>query len=168
MLYWSSYESIVSLAEAAHEEILKLCVLLESVADSLPGNADPDVCTDIAISFEAFICGVHRFEETALFPIYAELMEGQGRECHSVERLQSEHVQDECYAGDLTEALLVLGRRGAVENPETLGFMLRGFFETQRRHIAFEREHILAELRNTCRWPLSPRRTLADGPDRAP
>lgn len=28
-------------------------------------------------------------------------------------------------------------------NAEAIGFMLRGFFEGLRRHIAFEREHVL-------------------------
>jgi hypothetical protein len=63
-----------------------------------------------------------------------------------VERLRAEHIEDECFAGELTEALLVLGRDGSVDNPEALGFMLRGFFEAQRRHVAFEREHVLPEI----------------------
>ena len=61
----------------------------------------------------------------------------------TVRRLKAEHVEDECAAQDITDVLLDVGRGGAVENPEALGFMLRAFFEGQRRHIAFEREHML-------------------------
>jgi hypothetical protein len=46
----------------------------------------------------------------------------------------------------LTEILLEIGHGGAVENPEALGFMLRAFFETIRRHVAFEREHVIPTI----------------------
>ena len=38
--------------------------------------------------------------------------------------------------------LVCLGHGGAIDNPEALGFMLRAFFDTVRRHIAFEREYV--------------------------
>ena len=38
---------------------------------------------------------------------------------------------------------MAIGHGAGVENPEAVGFMLRGLFETLRRHIAFEREHVL-------------------------
>lgn len=71
-------------------------------------------------------------------------MGGKGR--GSLDRLLAEHVEDECFAGELTEALLLLGRNGSADNPEALGFMLRGFFEARRRHVAFEREHVLPQI----------------------
>ena len=35
-----------------------------------------------------------------------------------------------------------IGHGGEISNPEALGFMLRAFFDTVRRHMAFEREHM--------------------------
>jgi hemerythrin-like domain-containing protein len=60
----------------------------------------------------------------------------------TLERLKFEHCEDECFAEELTDALLKLGS-GERVNMEAVGYMLRGFFEGIRRHIAFEREHLL-------------------------
>jgi hemerythrin-like domain-containing protein len=64
----------------------------------------------------------------------------------SVRRLKAEHVEDECAAQDLADVLFAIGHGSAIDNPEALGFMLRAFFETTRRHIAFEREHVMPVL----------------------
>ncbi|MFC5386227.1 hemerythrin domain-containing protein [Aquamicrobium segne] len=138
--------SILAIVELAHTQILRLCDLLEEVADSLPYHVDRHKCLTIASELEPLLRGIHRFEEEALLPAYGQVLEQQGRGAASVERLLAEHVEDESFAAELTEALLVLGRTGAVENPEALGFMLRGFFEAKRRHVAFEREHVLPEI----------------------
>ncbi|MNL85495.1 hypothetical protein D3C87_2138230 [compost metagenome] len=45
----------------------------------------------------------------------------------------------------MTDALLKLGS-GATVNMEATGYMLRGFFEGMRRHIAFEREFLLSRV----------------------
>lgn len=134
---------MLALAARAHGEMLRLCDLLEEVADSLPSSVDPVKCMMIASELEPLIRGIHRFEEEALFPAYGAALAARGRDALSVERLMSEHVEDECFAGELTESLLELGRGGVPSNPEALGFMLRGFFEGKRRHVAFEREHVL-------------------------
>lgn len=136
-------EGMLSLATRAHEEMLRLCDRLEEIADSLPYNVDRVRCMMIASELEPFVRGVHRFEEEALFPSYRLALLAHGRDAVSVERLMAEHVEDECFAGELTESLLELGRGGAPRNAEALGFMLRGFFEGKRRHVAFEREHVL-------------------------
>lgn len=132
-----------ALAAHAHAEMLRLCTQLEDVADSLPANIDRMACLTIASEIEPLVRGIHRFEEEALFPAYAAVLKAEGRDLGSVDRLMSEHVEDECFAAELAEALFDLGRGGTVDNPEALGFMLRGFFESKRRHVAFEREHVL-------------------------
>ena len=141
------HDGIVAMVELAHAEMLRLCGLLEEVADSLPASIDRHKCLMIASELEPLVRGIHRLEEEALFPTYRRALERQGKGSNSLERLIAEHVQDECFAGELTEALLLLGHDGTVENPEAMGFMLRGFFEAKRRHVAFESEHVLAEIR---------------------
>ncbi len=141
---------LILLATQAHDEVLRICAILEEIADSLPANVDRVKCMMIASELEPLVRGVHRFEEEALFPAYAELLRAGGRGQSSVERLRAEHVEDECFAAELTETLLDLGRGGAASNPEAFGFMLRGFFESKRRHVAFEREHVLPMISRTC------------------
>lgn len=129
--------------EVAHIVLLRICAGLEQVADSLPGDIDRRICMMLACELEPLMRGLHRFEEEALFPAFQQV---QGPVSQSLDRLRAEHVEDECFAGEIAEALLALGQGGKADNPEALGFMLRGFFEGQRRHIAFEREHILPSL----------------------
>jgi hemerythrin-like domain-containing protein len=61
----------------------------------------------------------------------------------TLDRLRFEHCEDECFAEELTEALHALGSGDQKVNIEAVGYMLRGFFEAMRRHIAFESEMLL-------------------------
>ncbi|MBX3532073.1 MAG: hemerythrin domain-containing protein [Rhizobiaceae bacterium] len=146
---WSNWDTgnagagLGALAAHAHAEMMRLCSRLEDVADSLPARIDRMACLTIASEIEPLVRGIHRFEEEALFPAYTAILKAEGRDLGSVDRLMWEHVEDECFAAELAEVLCVLGRGGPAENPEALGFMLRGFFESKRRHVAFEREHVL-------------------------
>ena len=49
-------------------------------------------------------------------------------------------------AESFSEALLAYGHGRQIENPEAFGYMLRAFFESLRRHIAFERDHMLPRV----------------------
>ena len=125
----------------AHRRKLDLCAALEDIADSLPGPVDVLKCLCVANSLVPLLRDIHRIEETVVFPTF-EARQGNGA-ARSTQRLRAEHVEDEAFAYELTEVLLTIGHGAAIPNPEAVGFMLRGFFETIRRHVAFEREHIL-------------------------
>ena len=124
---------------AWHRAKLELCDMLESIADSLPGRIDRHLCLRLGAGMLPLLRGAHAYEEEVLFPAF--LARGGGDE--SLRRLRAEHVEDESLAEELTETLLRIGHGGDAANPEALGFMLRAFFETTRRHVAFEREHVL-------------------------
>ncbi len=126
----------------AHGEKLQLCDSLEKIADALPG-VDPLMCLSTANAILPLLRNIHQYEETIIFPAYEEAVVGSDANLASTRRLRAEHVEDECFAGEVTEILLAIGHGEPVENPEAIGFMLRGFFESMRRHIAFEREHVL-------------------------
>jgi hemerythrin-like domain-containing protein len=128
----------------AHEEKLRLCAAIEAIADALPSAVDRVQCLRIANQLVPLLRHCHRYEEEMVFPVF-EHSDGLDRAARaaSVRRLRAEHVEDECAAQDLTEILLEIGHGAAIANPEALGFMLRAFFDSLRRHIAFEREHIL-------------------------
>lgn len=128
--------------EAAHDELLGLCDRLEGIADSLPDSIDRKSCEEAAGILMPMVARTHRFEEETLFPMISRAFPGENM-TRTLERLRNEHVEDECYAEDLTEALEKLAghKPGAVE-AETFGYMLRGFFAAMRRHIAFEQTHL--------------------------
>lgn len=129
----------------AHEEQLALCSDLEEIADSLPGNVDRQNCINAAKALGPLILGIHHYEETVLFP-WLETRLGEAEQLNrTLDRLKFEHCEDACFAEELTDALLNLGA-GREVNMEAVGYMLRGFFEGVRRHIAFEREHLLKQI----------------------
>lgn len=130
----------------AHTEQLNLCDELEAIADSLPANVDVQKCLQAAKALNPLIKGVHTYEENVLFPWLESLADIQPALLESLHRLKFEHCEDACFAEELTDTLLRLGRKEDV-NMEATGYMLRGFFESLRRHIAFEREHILSNLK---------------------
>jgi hemerythrin-like domain-containing protein len=126
----------------AHAEVLDLCEVLENIADSLPNNIDIRKCLIAAQIMQPLIERVHRYEEATVFPMIAGASPGEAMQ-NTIQRLHSEHLEDECHAEDLSDALKRLASADEPISPETLGYMLRGFFEAIRRHIAFEREQLL-------------------------
>jgi hypothetical protein len=128
----------------AHDEKLKLCQAMEAIADTLPAAVDCMQCLRVANALVPLLREAHRYEEEFVFPVFER--SGAARpdaRSETIRRLKAEHVEDECAAQDLTDLLLEIGHGGGIDNPEALGFMLRAFFETIRRHIAFEREHVV-------------------------
>lgn len=128
--------------DRAHAEQLALCRELEEIADSLPASINRQKCIYAAKALGPLIKGIHHYEETVLFPQLQANPDATEALGPTLERLKFEHCEDECFAEELTDALLKLGSGDRV-NMEAVGYMLRGFFEGIRRHIAFEREHLL-------------------------
>lgn len=128
----------------ARSALLALCDLLEQIADSIPGNVDRVICSELTQELTPFICRIHRFEEETLYPLTrTETSPGdKERREATIERLKHEHLEDRCFAEELTEALRELSMKPTPQNPDALGYMLRGFFEAMRRHVAFESEHL--------------------------
>ncbi|MCF3640107.1 hemerythrin domain-containing protein [Rhizobium sp. TRM95111] len=125
--------------QRAHDTQLHLCGALEEIADSLPDNINRQRCLAAAKALGPLVHQVHRYEETVVFPAL-ERQAGSSPLLHeTLSRLKFEHCEDECFAEELVDALQRLGRGDGGINIEATGYMLRGFFETMRRHIAFEK-----------------------------
>jgi len=129
--------------EEAHLAQLDLCRELEEIADSLPAGVDRPKCLDAAAIIGPLTKGIHKYEETVLFPWIAKNVLAPPELTSTLERLKLEHCEDECFAEELVDALVKLGKGDQDINPEAIGYMLRGFFVGTRRHIAFEREHLM-------------------------
>lgn len=136
-------EDPVATLRKAHIDQLALCDRLEEIADSLPDQVNRQKCIYAARALGPLTRGVHQFEEDVIFPLFASHMSDDPDVAETLNRLRFEHCEDECFAEELTEALHDLGVGRADMNIEATGYMLRGFFEAMRRHIAFENEYIL-------------------------
>lgn len=143
----------------AHRLQLALCDDLEAIADSLPSNVVNQDCVFAAKSLGRLIRDVHAYEEETLFPALTQVFPSSSEFAGAIDRLTFEHLADECYADDIAEKLLYLGTGGRDVNMEALGYMLRGFFEALRRHIAFERDHFssaIEVLQTAAEWRAAP------------
>lgn len=129
----------------AHVEKLRLCETLEKAADALP-RVDRLECLAMANAIVPLLRDVHQYEESVVFPVYEAALTPDETRLDSTRRLRAEHIEDECFAGEVTEMLLAMGHGGRIDSAEAVGFMFRGFFESLRRHIAFEREHVLPKI----------------------
>jgi hypothetical protein len=129
--------------KSAHEEQLKLCAELEQIADSLPASINRQKCIYAAKTIGPLIKTTHSYEEDVLFPAVESQKATSPDVLKTLSRLRFEHFEDECFAEELTERLLLLGAGDKDVNMEATGYMLRGFFEALKRHVAFEREHLV-------------------------
>jgi hypothetical protein len=136
--------SAVEWLKTIHGEQLELCRELEDIADSLPAEVNRQKCIYAAKAIGPLTMGAHRFEEDVLFPWVEQNVSGHPELAATLERLKFEHFEDECFIEELTDALLRLGAADPTLNAETIGYMLRGYFVSMRRHIAFEQDHLLA------------------------
>jgi hemerythrin-like domain-containing protein len=90
------------------------------------------------------IARAQKTEEEMLFPALRD--SGMPEIESALSNLQMDHTGDICFAEELSEVLLAIGKGSPLHDAEATGYMLRGFFESLRRHIAFE-EQLAAGLR---------------------
>ena len=140
-------QKLVQAMEQHCHEQLALCKSLEDIADSLPDDVDIQKCLNTARSLYPAVKSAHDFEENELFPVLGELRKQDEALKSSLERLRYEHWEDESFSQELTEVLMDWAKGENARNAEATGYMLRGFFEGIRRHIAFEGEHIIPKIR---------------------
>lgn len=127
-----------------HALQLELCNLLEALADSLPYDLDYNL-VQVAVSILSNSWRQHlAIEEECLFPILRRRAKAGSRLKEVLEQLEQEHDEDEDHAAEIVSALQAYLIEGTLRNPESLGYMLRGFFEAQRRHISWENDVVLA------------------------
>ena len=127
---------------------LDLCQKLENLADELPSDVDMQNCLSLARIISPILRDAHEFEESVLFPKLGTQYADNDQFQATLERLRFEHWEDESFADELRESMILFANDQAPEMVNSLSYMLRGFFEGVRRHVAFEREFILPMVAN--------------------
>lgn len=139
---------IIALLRKNHHDKMALCDRLEEIADGLPDNIDRHICATTARAIEPILKKAHQYEEQSLYPALTQF-HGSNEDLSLVfDRLRTEHYEDECFGEEVRDVLLALGAKRPIQSAEATGYMLRGFFESLRRHMAFE-----AELAKPLRTP---------------
>ena len=138
--------------EEVYDELLALCDGLETVADSLPHAVTPRLCLTLAAGLEPLVARTQQLEEEALFPLLASSHSRQWGP--TLARLRAEHPADHSIAAEVSEALHDLGNGRAALSPDAMGYLLRSFFESMRRHVQGARE-LIAMVRRDADDPLA-------------
>ena len=136
----------IGLVAAAHARQLALCADLEAIADDLPSQVDRQRCLHLARAVCPTVANAQSLEERVVFPAMRALLPSMPELGQTLERLRWEHFEDMCFAEELHDALLAMGCGEPTLGAEAIGYMVRGFFESLRRHVAFEREILLPLL----------------------
>lgn len=126
-----------------HQHYLELCDRMEEIADTLPDKVSVATCTLVIQDLSRRVAWHHNFEEIHLFPVLRARARADDQLVASLDRLEREHRADEGYADEIVDLLSALASGTNLEAPDTAGYMLRGLFQSLRRHIAFENEHVL-------------------------
>lgn len=137
----------LSLLEEEHELQRELCNVLETLADDLPNTFDKNLA-GVAVSILENSMERHmKFEDEALFPLLRENI-SKGDIIHAaLHCLEEEHERDCANLFEITEALKSAIEENCITNAEMFGYMLRGFFECLRRHVAWEDKVIIPAAR---------------------
>lgn len=143
---------VVAMIEKVRGEQLSLCDELERIADSLPDGSIRQTCIHYSRALGPAIARWHRFEEDVIFPMLAARASDDPGLAATLEQLKLDHYEDECFAEEVQEALLEFGSGELTIPVDAIGYMLRGFFATRRRHMALERE-VLRPLMEVLRTP---------------
>jgi hemerythrin-like domain-containing protein len=128
----------IAIIENEQMEFLKLCTALETIADALPRNIDLYQVNVATLFLRNSFADLLAVQEALLFvPLRQRTMAGD--DCEAIlSQIEREHVADRELAIEVADALEEVNTRGFVANPEMLGYLLRCFFEGQRRHAAWE------------------------------
>lgn len=138
----------LSILREEHRLQNELCDLLEAIADGLPHQFDSSLALASVSVLEVGMPRHIRFEEEALFPLLRRRVSEDNSLHSALECLESEHDRDGAALVEIVDGLRTAIRDGEVRNADMLGYMLRGFFESQRRHIAWEEAVLLPAAEN--------------------
>lgn len=129
-----------------HNIQLQLCEELEEIADTLPSVSNTQKILIICRDILPIVKKAHQFEEKTLFPVLAPTKAEDNVLSRNLERLRYEHWEDESFAEEICDELKLFVINPSKVVVDKLSYMLRGFFEGMRRHIAFEVEYLLPKL----------------------
>jgi len=144
----SNLEPITILVSESERQ-LELCDRLENLADRLPYDVERSELDD-TITAHIKAHQNHVFlQEQLLFPVLRNYAVSSQLTREILDQAEREHSIDEDFSHEISDAVALSALRHGFENPELLGYMIRSQFETQRRHLAWERIVIFPLVRET-------------------
>jgi hemerythrin-like domain-containing protein len=126
----------VSRLEREQARLLRSCRLLEAMADSLPGGFQPSKALGLLKFTEAALQQHIALQERVIFTALRGGSAG-GQVERILRQLEYEHGYDSALIIEMTE-MVSAAHPAKSPDIERFGYLLRHFFEGQRRHYAWE------------------------------
>ncbi|MBU2580724.1 MAG: hemerythrin domain-containing protein [Alphaproteobacteria bacterium] len=133
----------IAVIEVDHLLKFELCDVLERLADGLPHETIKSQAEVAVTVLRQGLPDHIVLEERYLFPLLKKRNNGDARVRSVLEQLEHEHDHDEAFSFEIAEELERLADDGRASNAEMLGYMLRGYFVSLRRHIKWENATVL-------------------------
>lgn len=135
--------ALLLLLQQEHAVEHRLCDTLEEIADGLPAEVNTGLAAKAVTVLRQSLRRHIALQERYLLPLLITRAEPQDNTKAVRAQIAAEHVADEVLAHDVADELEQMIRDGRARNPEMLGYMLHGYFECRRRHLAWEVNVIL-------------------------
>lgn len=130
---------ILSELEACYGQLIAWCDLLEAIADFLPCHVEERLCETITVGLLPLLVTSHQLEERLVSTGLGLIMNGDAL-AQADERRRSSRLLDHDAAQEVVETLVSLREGTCVFSWDAVGYQLRSFFGSMRRHIRSERE----------------------------
>lgn len=134
--------------EAEQLHMAALCDRLETFANGLPDDLSSFTFESIASELRTKLPRLHYNMEKVLFPALKKRALPEDRIDEIIAGFTHEHAMDDGYVLGVLEVLDrfakgPLASNQKAENYDAVGYQLRGFFESLRRHLRWERFIVL-------------------------
>ena len=138
-----SAASPMALIRAEQSLQLQLCDVLEHLADGLPGVGDRRLAQMASVGLTQGMVLHRDIGEKLLFPLMRKRGPASVGLMPLLTLLEREHAADQDQSYETAEELRALADSGRADNPGMLGYMLRGTFESLRRHVGWEKALVM-------------------------
>ena len=145
--------SLLSVIEREHHAEMCLCNMLERLADALPEPLDAEIASASIATLRNCVRRHIILEEDYLYPVLVKRAKPGEFTQDLLAHISLEHASDEGSAHEAADQMEEVLTCGRVAKPEMLGYMLRGFFEGRRRHIAWENAVVVPLARRRLKKP---------------
>ena len=134
----------VAMIIAERDEQREICEHLERLADDLIGPIDRNAC-GILLNRLNNDFQLYQRDEEALFDVLSTHEQPDAYIVKCVELAKLDHKIYESYLFELSEPLTDMAEGRRLGNADAVGYMLRCFFESIRRHMSWEDAVLLDE-----------------------
>ncbi|WP_108398581.1 hemerythrin domain-containing protein [Devosia submarina] len=129
--------SQIATLDRGYDQLLEVCNNLETLADTLPDRVGVARHLHLIDSVEQVVGLTSLLEETILFPLMEAYSSADLK--MTVERLRREHIADRSTADELRDLFGAFLEERSGISADAVGYLLRSFFESVRRHVHAER-----------------------------